>query len=171
MSAFDRLRDQVERAVTGLDGKQRFNVLCVSEDGVKSFVPDPVPASEANKQRLFDFIGRVQPRGSGHGPTGLVTALKSDADVVWYEANDMPIAPRLQLAEAAKARKPHTRISTVLTFADNDDLRFFLWKLAHDNGGVCMGADGKRVEKMEPPPGSEVIDPEPPSGPSVFQEK
>ncbi len=156
------LRVEIERAINDLDDRQEMIVVVARGSSPAAFRDQPVGASRANRVRAGQFLGTIKPNGRADLAAAVIEALKREPDVIWIATDGRFDHHEGFLAEIRSLLDgKSTRINTVLSFTGSAENQRMLWRLANDNGGICIAANGAIV--VAPPDGA-------PAPTSVFNE-
>jgi hypothetical protein len=149
LNDFADVRAVLENAINSLGSGDQFNVIFQQDDRCTALRRELVPASGEWKQRAANCMeDQVTPRGESWLGKAYAEAIRERPDVIWViSTGDLYDSDKL----AGKAPEP---VKRVCTFAvepcdvhNENSVKAvqFLWDLAHDNAGVCMSLDGKRI--------------------------
>lgn len=168
------IKDELRSAITGLRPDQRFDLITSRFDEPPNlFMRGLSDSSTANKQAAFRFLDDITTSATPDLSTAIIAAMQLRPDVIWIASDGDFDKPDEVLAKVHKVRgQSRVRINTVSTFVGDfgigdSESSHRLWQLAHDNGGVCVGADGKPISEPKLPKSSGTT---PANLPTVFKE-
>lgn len=85
LETFDAVKQELRRSVTALRRTQKFHVVFFNYgDPMENPPRRLVSAIRAQKEALFDFLGRVQPEGSTHPDEAMRRALALQPDLIYF---------------------------------------------------------------------------------------
>jgi len=143
----DRAKAELTKSVMSLPANFKFNMLSYDCD-VYQWMPNMVPADDADKQAAFGWINQLQPQGAtGTGPaTSAGLADKNNMLVVLLTdgapncgAGDESGDQGCMDAHRAMIRQNNTQNAVINVFAigATGDFEGFCQGVASDNGGSC----------------------------------
>ena len=167
----------VKAGVEALTDKQRAQLFAAGDGKVQTPAKALwlVPATDSWKDEADRFLDNSIATGGSSISVGLQAALKTHPDVIWVVANGAGVEePSVALALCHRFNAGrHSRINTLTRFASDDPHeQQFLYDLATQNGGVCLGKDGKPLTSPPVPPPDPKVPPKrpKPSVPNPFVE-
>lgn len=86
----ERARRELKAAIENLQGWQRFNVLTFS-DATKTWQPDLVPATDANKKSALEFVAALKENGGTYTDDALKRAFDMrEIDTIYFLSDGAP---------------------------------------------------------------------------------
>jgi len=155
---------EVHKAVAALDADQWFNAYMVYGNQVHPFRPKFVQATDYNKKKFKDDFHLPGIYTFDHSlMAGLTIAAEFHPDLIWVVGPPEVRAGEDSFIKDFHRLLPafHSRIDTATDFMQrNEGDMHFMWRLAHETGGVCVDKDGNPMD--EPPLTLSVPAPPPP---------
>jgi len=178
LSVYDDVRNEVGKAINNLAEEQSFGVIL--DQGTTSLMLQGglLAATPRNKAVALDFLRKSYVR-SKSDLRSVIAVIKLKPDLIWVATDGEPdgVETGKFLADVRKANADKkVRINTVLKYATtdgqgkDDKAVAFLWQLANENGGMCLGKDGRPVLQAMPldTQGGAKRSAERVTGPSIF---
>jgi uncharacterized small protein (DUF1192 family) len=168
---------EIHKAVAALDGDQWFNAYLVWGNQVHPFKPEFVQATDHYKKEFQDAFHLPGFYTFDHSlMAGLSIAAQFHPDLIWVVGPPEIRASEDSFISDFHKRLPglHARIDTAVDFMQhNEGDIHFLWRLAHETGGVCVDKDGNPMD--EPPlplsPPAPPPPPQPQQTPTILRDK
>lgn len=174
---WEKVRDEVLRAVRRFPAEQRFNILLAAAGRLEQLDRRPVAATDAAKARAARLLEGAQMTGLSDMVPALEAVTNQQPGTVWLGSDGEDFPDNTKVLETARRLHAKTKavVNVVVPPADgsgvSDAARAFLADLARATGGRCIDLKGNVVgippqtkDADAPPPAP----PGDPAGPGIF---
>ena len=149
MSQFDNLRVELRKSIEPLQPSQAFNVVFNQANVAPPISTSLLPATPNNKQRIYDYIDKCQPRGPTDPDPAIKTALAMHPDLIFFLCVPNCIPDPARTTRLFKTLDPahKCRINTISFMDETHTNEDMLQQIAKDSGGEFKHASEEDLRK------------------------